>query len=439
MEAAKIVRRAACVRLWHRTVVGQRIPQEVFELALVLFLSFLVGIEREEHKATGEHYVFGGVRTFPLLGFIGYGLARLSRGDVLSLAIGFVVVGALMTVSYWHKVRANPAAGATTEVSGLLTYLVGALVHAGATWMAVALGVLAVLLLELREALVKLTSRIGRDEVLAFAKFLLLAVVILPVLPDRPFGPFAINPFRTWLVIVAVSGLSYASYAVQKWLQQRGGVLVTGVLGGAYSSTATTVVLARQGKEAGRPWLYAGSALAASGMMYLRILLLVWLFDGDLARLLAPWFCALAALAVLGGTAMALLLGGGKQVGTPTQKPARNPLELRPAFFFGAAFLAMLVLSQLAIRHVGRAGLYGLAAVMGLGDVDPFVLGLAQGGPSSTEPLRALATAVVLAASANAVAKAAYGRLFGGRKTGTYMLAALLAFAVLGLAPLIWI
>jgi uncharacterized membrane protein (DUF4010 family) len=418
--------------------VTEPVPREVFELALVLFLSFLIGIEREEHKAEGGHYVFGGARTFPLIGFVGYALARLSGGDVISLAIGFAAVGALLTVSYWNKLRANPAAGATTEVSALLTYLVGALVHAGATWIAVALGVLAVLLLELREGLEKLTARISRDEVLAFAKFLLLAIVILPVLPDRPIGPFAINPFTTWVVIVVVSGLSYASYLLQKWLRQRG-VLVMALLGGTYSSTATTVVLAREGKESDQPLLYAGSALAASGMMYLRILLLVSLFYAELARVLAPWLCALGGIAGVAGVAMALGRGGSKPNASQPQRPARNPLELRPAFIFGAAFLAMLVLTQLALEHVGRGGLYGLAAVMGLQDVDPFVLGIAQGTLRSTEPLHDLAAAVVIAASSNGVAKAAYARVFGGSKVGALMLAVLLALAVLGLAPLLWI
>jgi len=418
--------------------VAEPVPHEVLELALVLFLSFLVGIEREEHKAEGGHYVFGGARTFPLIGFVGYGLARLSGGNVIALAIGFLAVGALMTVSYWNKVRANPAAGATTEVSALLTYLVGALVHAGATWTAVALGVLAVLLLELREGLGELTARIARDEVVAFAKFLLLAVVILPVLPDRPFGPFGINPFRTWVVIVGVSGLSYASYLLQKWLRQRG-VLVMALLGGTYSSTATTVVLAREGKESDQPLLYAGSALAASGMMYLRILLLVWLFYAELAGLLAPWLCALGGIAGIAGVAIALARGVPKADASQAQRPARNPLEMRPAFLFGAAFVAMLVLTRLALEHVGRAGLYGLAAVMGLQDVDPFVLGIAQGSPRSTEPLHDLAAAVIIAASANGVAKGVYARLFGGRKVGTLMLAALLALAALGLAPLLWI
>jgi uncharacterized membrane protein (DUF4010 family) len=413
------------------------LPREVLELALVLFLSFLVGIDREEHKARVGHYVFGGIRTFPLLGFIGYGLGRLSGGNVLALAIGFGVIGGLLAISYWHKVRVESTAGATTELSGLLTYLVGALVYVGAYWMAVALGVIAVLLLELREGLERLTARLGRDEVVAFTKFLVLAIVILPVLPDRSFTRFEINPFRTWLVLVAVSGLSYASYASQKWLKERGGVLLTALLGGAYSSTATTVVLARQAKSAGAPRLYAGSMLAASGVMYARMILLVLLFDAHLAATLAPGFCALALVAIGAGILLALQ-PGPKSIGlTQPPPPTKNPLELGPAFLFGGAFLVVLVLSRLAVDSVGRAGLYGLAALLGLTDVDPFVLGLAQSGRS--ELLHVAGIAIVIAAASNNVAKGAYAYAFADRTTGRMTLVLLGALAALGLLPIVWL
>jgi len=413
------------------------LSRQVLDLALVLFLSFLVGIEREEHKARAAHYVFGGVRTFPLLGLVGYGLARLAGGNVLSLAIGFAVIGGLMGISYWHKVHADGAAGATTEVSGLLTYLIGALVYAEAYWIAVALGVVAVLVLELREGLERLATRLGRDEVVAFTKFLVLAIVILPILPDRSFTRFEINPYRTWLVIVAVSGLSYASYALQKWLKERGGVLVTALLGGAYSSTATTVVLARQAKDGALPRLYVGSMLAASGVMYLRIILLVLLFDVPLARALAPWFCALALVAIGAGVPLALLRGAAARGEAPTVRAATNPLELRPAFLFGAAFLVVIVLTRLAIQYVGRAGLYGLAAMTGLSDVDPFVLGLAQSG--HREAVHVAAAAIVIAAAANNVAKGVYARAFGGKRTGGLALVLLGLLAVAGLVPLAWL
>jgi uncharacterized membrane protein (DUF4010 family) len=414
------------------------LPREAIKLALVLFLSFLLGLEREGHKARAANYAFGGVRTFPLLGFLGYALARLSGTSVLSLAIGFAVVGAMMVVSYGHKLRANEAAGATTEVSGLLTYLIGALVQADAYWVAVTLGVVAVLLLELREGLLRLTSRIDGDEIAAVAKFLLLSTVILPVLPNRSFTRFDINPFRTWLVVVAVSAVSYASYALQKWLKRRAGALVTAILGGAYSSTVTTIVLARRGSGAGGPRLYAGSTLAASGMMYLRLTVLVSFFSSSLARALSPGFCALAALAIVTGSLLALKVGDKRGTGSSGAPDAKNPLELGPAILFGFLFIATLVLTQLTVRHVGRGGLYGLAAILGLADVDPFVLGLAQSSDHEGAT-RLFAVAIVIAAAANNVAKAVYARLFGDRETGRLSCALLLGLALAGLAPALWL
>ena len=182
---------------------------------LVLFLSFLIGLEREELKRGGKR-VFGGVRTFPLLGLMGYVVALLGHDNPFAVLIGLVVVGAFMVVSYWHKLQASSEAGITTEVSGLVVYLVGALVHLNMLWFACALVVVSLLLLELKAALEGLTERIEPEEIIAFTKFLLLTWVILPMVPNQDFGPFQINPFKTWLVVVAVSGVSYASYLILK-------------------------------------------------------------------------------------------------------------------------------------------------------------------------------------------------------------------------------
>lgn len=413
------------------------LPRPFLEIALVLFLSFLFGIEREEQKARAGHYVFGGVRSFPLIGLVGYALAQISGGNVLTLALGMVPIGALMTVSYWHKLQAESTAGATTEISALLTYLIGALVHGGTYWIAVAIGIVAVLLLELREALERVCTRVAREEVISFTEFLILAIVVLPVLPDRPLTSFAINPFRTWLVVVAVSGMSYASYVAQKWLKARGGILLTAILGGAYSSTATTIVLARQAKNPTAKELYAGSMLAASGVMYLRMMVLVLLFNPPLGGILVPGFCGLGVAGIAAGAALALR-HRGEPAEAPAGRSAQNPLALRSAFLFGVAFLVVLVLTRLAIDYVGRGGLYGLAAIVGLSDVDPFVLGVAQSG-ASAPPVRVAAAAIVIAAAANNVAKGGYARAFGDRPTGSLALGLLGGFAALGLLPLAWL
>ena len=204
----------------------QRLPPEALKIVLVLFLSFLIGLEREEHKAAGGSYSFGGVRTFPLIGLIGYSMALISGAQLLPLTIGFVVIAGFLLLSYWHKLSSPEAAGVTSEMSGLTTFLVGALVCYGHFWIATTLSVASLLLLDLKAALEKLAVRVAPQEILTFAKFLLLTGVILPVLPNQEFSRFHINPFKTWLVVVAVSTISYGSYVLQKLTKEHGGVVL---------------------------------------------------------------------------------------------------------------------------------------------------------------------------------------------------------------------
>lgn len=220
------------------------LPPEAVKILLVLFLSFLIGLEREEHKAEAGYYGFGGVRTFPLIGLIGYSMALLSGTQLLPLTVGFLVIGGFLSLSYWHKLSSAEYPGVTSEMSGLATYLVGALVYYEHFWIATTLSVASLLLLELKTGLEKLASRAAPGEILTVAKFLLLSAVILPILPNQEFGRFHINPFKTWLVVVAVSTISYGSYILQKLTKERGGVVLAAFLGGAYSSTLTTVVMA---------------------------------------------------------------------------------------------------------------------------------------------------------------------------------------------------
>src|SRR5512136_649 len=145
---------------------------EALKILLVLFLSFLLGLEREGRKATAGHYIFGGVRTFPLIGLLGYTMALISGTQVLPVALGLAVVGAFLLVSYRHKLATAEEAGVTTEASGLLTYVLGALVFNGAYWIAVTVVGLAMLLLELKTALEGLSDRIASEEVITFTKFL---------------------------------------------------------------------------------------------------------------------------------------------------------------------------------------------------------------------------------------------------------------------------
>jgi uncharacterized membrane protein (DUF4010 family) len=413
------------------------LPVEGLKIVLVLFLSFLLGLEREEHKATATEYAFGGVRAFPLIGLIGYATAFLSGDQLLPVAVGLAVVGGFMMLSYRHKLQSAGTAGVTSEISALATYIVGALVSRNQFWVATTLSVAGLFLLVLKAGLEGLARRVAPDEMLTFTKFLLLTAVILPILPNQAFGPVAINPFKTWLVVVAVSTVSYGSYVIQRLTSGQGGITLAAVLGGAYSSTITTVVLGKRAAEEARPHLLSGSTLVASAMMYLRLAALVGLFNAGLLAVLGVPFAVLAVAALLGGWLWSRIPDEGAGHATRTLQPS-NPLELTSALLFALLFLAMLVATHFAVEYLGRAGLYSLAAVMGVTDVDPFIMGMTQAGGSAT-PLASAATAILIAASSNNLVKGIYAYTLSDRKTGRMSLALLAALALAGLIPLAWV
>jgi uncharacterized membrane protein (DUF4010 family) len=413
------------------------LPPDTVKIILVLFLSFLIGLEREEHKLAGRFYAFGGIRTFPLLGLIGYSVALLSGKQVVPLILGFLVVGSFLLLSYWHKLATSDVAGVTTEMSGLTTFLVGAMVYYQHFWIATTLTVASLLLLDLKAALEKLAERIPAEEIFTFAKFLLLTAVILPILPKQEFGRFHINPFKTWLAVVAVSTISYGSYVLQKMTRESSGVVLPAFLGGAYSSTVTTVVMSRRAAREEHPHLFAGGMLIASGVMYLRLTALVAIFNRQLIAQLAPAFLSLAALAIGVGWFWSRRPDPADTRIKREFEP-KNPLELVAAFLFALLFLGMLVATQLATTYLGKAGVDTLAAIMGVTDVDPFILGMTQTAGVVTQ-LKVAASAILIAAASNNLVKGIYAYSFADRKTGVQGLSFLAALAALGLIPLFWI
>jgi uncharacterized membrane protein (DUF4010 family) len=413
------------------------LPPEGAKILLALFLSFLMGLEREERRVAGEHYSFGGVRTYPLIGLIGYATSLLSGGEILPVMLGFAVVGGFLMLAYQHKVATSSLSGVTSEMSALTTYLVGALVYREQFWIATTVTVASMLLLELKAVLEGLTKRVAAEEILTFTKFLLLTAVILPVLPNREFGPFQINPFKAWLVVVAVSGVSYGSYVIQKLTKGQGGVILAALLGGAYSSTVTTVVLAKRAVRESRPHLFSGGILIASGVMYLRLAGLVTMFNRNLLTTLGVPFAILAGVGVGAGW-LWTRIPDARAGEVKREFEPKNPLELRAAFFFALLFLAILVATHLVVTYLGRAGVYTLAAVMGVTDVDPFIMGMTQSAGGVTS-LKVASAAILIAAASNNLVKGIYAYSLSDRKTGVQSLCLLAGLTVAGLAPLLWL
>jgi uncharacterized membrane protein (DUF4010 family) len=413
-------------------------------LALLLGLSFFLGLAFEEFFAHTDERRPGGIRTFPMLALAGGMLYLFDTQHFVPFTGGLFVLGAWLLIYYRAHVSEHkdqddePNVGLVVPLLNVLAYLLGAVALALPPWIAVTMTVASVLLLTGREQLHGLARRIEIKEIVTAGEFLILTGIILPLLPNHPVTTLTdITPRQVWLALVVVCSLSYASYLAQRYWAAATGGLWMAALGGLYSSTATTVVLARQaGSDPSlRRHARAGIALATA-IMYLRLLAVVAIFNLTLARTLALPLCVLS----LAGFIICALQ---YRLGTPAKdEPSQtamrlaasgNPLELGAAAIFALLFAATSVVSAVAKSHFGISGIYGLAAIVGVTDIDPFVLNLAQGGVTAV-PTADLAAAILIAASSNNILKAVYAASFAGGRATAASAVALVGLAIAGLA-----
>ena len=388
---------------------------EAGRLGLAIAMAVFMGLAFEGVYKREQHTSPGGIRTFPLLAALGAMLFLLDARSLLPFIAGLAAVAIWL---YAHIQRATSADDERPSLmiptANLLAYTFGPVALTQPPWIVVAAAVTAVLLLEGREQLHRLVLQVAPDEVFTLGKFLILVGIVLPLLPNHPIVAWTpITPFQVWLAVVAISTLSYASYLLQRYLPMKAGALLPAILGGIYSSTATTVALARRQKAAGAADADIGAGIiVATAIMYLRIDVVVAIFNLSLARVLLP---ALAGLFALGAVS-AYWQWSRRERSVPAAianvTPA-NPLQLGTALTFAMLFVIVALASAWVGASFGQRGLYALAAITGITDINPFVLSLAQGGVGGMS-LRALATAILIAVASNNMLNACYALLFGG-------------------------
>jgi uncharacterized membrane protein (DUF4010 family) len=371
----------------------------------------------------------GGVRTFPLLALAGGALYLLEPHYAAAFIAGLLVLGSWIYAYVWRETKreARAVEGAfIVPACNLLAYVIGPLALTQSLWLSVGVAVVAVLLIGARRRLHDWVARVSMQEVTTAGQFLILVGVVLPLLAGLPPIPYTtVTPFGVGLAVVAVSTISYSSYLLQRFVFSGGGTLLASILGGLYSSTATTVVLARRSHREGMTSELQAGIVAATTMMYLRVLVVCSLFNLALGRVLALPLLALAAASALIAWQRARFAGTSAN---PTS--FSNPLQLSTALIFAFLFVAISILATYVERHLGRGGIFALAGVVGVTDIDPFVLSLAQGVAGVTVPTAA--SAILIAASSNNLLKAFYTIAFARRREAAVPAAILGALAVLG-------
>jgi uncharacterized membrane protein (DUF4010 family) len=402
-------------------------------LGLALGLAIFLGLAFEEVYKASERDTPGGIRTFPMLAVSGALLFLVEPAHAIAFVAGLVAL-ALWLFAYLRP--AHPEGGLPSlmiPASSLLAYAIGPAALTQAPWVPVAATVSAVLLLGARERLHRLGHVVPREELLTAGRFLVLVGIILPLVPNEPVTTVtSLTPYHVWLAVVAICTLSYASYLLQRHMPSKEAVLVPAALGGAYSSTATTIVLARRLHESGPRADIAAGVVLATAIMYVRLGLVIALFNPPLALALAPPLLGLCAL----GTALAAYEWRRRGEQTPQERlslAAVNPLQITTATIFAALFVLISIVSAWVRGAFGQGGVLGLAAIVGATDIDPFVLTIAQGSIAGMS-LSGLLAAILIAASSNNLAKAGYALGFGGTHAARRPAAMLVILALAGYA-----
>ncbi len=385
----------------------------LLRLIISLALGFLIGLEREYAKrVVDKEEQFAGVRTYTFIALLGFLCAFLSQrfGDWLFIT-GLLGLIAVVIATYIMTAKSG-SFGITTELSGILAYIIGALVFEGEILLSVIITVVITSLLSLKVKLHSFIATLTPEEIRAFIQFVIISAVVLPFLPDEPFGPNGVwNLHEIWTMVILVTGISLAGYLLAKILGTRKGSLLAGIVGGLLSSTAVTLSVSRRTREEPNTShvIAAVSIIAATAVLYPRILLETWVVNRNLAlQLVLPIaFITLVAL----GAAFLIHRKGGKE--TAADLPTKNPLNFSVAIQFGVAFMAVLWLMDLASAHYSAQGLYIGSLVFGATDMDAITLSIAR-EPDIADTLQGM-TAVLLATLSNTVMKFLLVVFFGGR------------------------
>ncbi len=391
----------------------------VKQIVAVLGIGLMIGFQREIYYRLQKRDEFAGTRTFTLITLLGY-LAALIQKNVpffLPAALfGFVL---LVITAYAYKLYLQKHRGATTEVTALLSFMLGVMVYYGHTGFAVFLAVIIVVFLEFKSRFVLFERHVEKKDIQAAVLFLLLTFVVLPVLPNRTIDAWHVfNPYQTWLMVVLVAGISFVGYVAVKILGPKRGIYLTGIFGGLISSTAVSITLSKL-YATRRQFLrnYAGGIAIASTLMYLRVLIEASVFNFDLAKvLLFPYLAA-------AGTGLAFVYYLYITTRTHAKEEVAeqsNPLEISEALKLGLLFGFILGSLGFFNEHFGNAGVYAVSALSGLTDVDAITLSLSRLAYGKLSP-QAAVYGIVIATTVNSFMKLGMVFSLGGRKIGFSM------------------
>ena len=399
----------------------QYLPEELVTFILVTVFSLLIGLSlrRISLKREGETTLFGTDRTFTFIGILGYLLYILDPTDYRLFMGGGAVLGVLLALNYYVKQAQFHVFGVTTIVIALITYCIAPIVATQPSWFYVMVIVTVLLFTELKHTFTELAQRMKNDEMITLAKFLAISGIILPMLPNENLIPDVnLTPYGIWLATVVVSGISYLSYLLKRYVFRESGILVSGIVGGLYSSTATISVLARKSRKASPQEApeYVAAMLLAVSMMFLRFLILIGIFSVATLTVIYPYLLIMSAVSA--GAAWFLHSKWKRPAvsgATDEDEDGSNPLEFKVALIFAVLFVVFTIATHYTLIYAGKGGLTLLSFVSGFSDITPFILNLLQG--TGSVPVSLITACSMQAIVSNIAVNMCYALFFSGKKS----------------------
>ncbi|MBI2921835.1 MAG: MgtC/SapB family protein [Planctomycetes bacterium] len=415
-------------------------PQAVFffraGVALVLGLS--VGLEREKSAHDDKRPSFAGIRTFPICSLTGF-LCAVVEGNILLFG-GFLGVAAIATVAYWRSTKEG-FYGITTEAAYLLTFLLGAACGRGMILEAASICLVMTTLLAGKDQLRLFAQTLPERDLAAALKFGVISVIILPLIPDRPFGQdwYGVNFYKTWLMVVLISGIGFAGYILTRIVGPRTGTGLAGLVGGMVSSTAVTLSFSKRSRES--PSLSTACALAivaACAVLWVRVWVEAVVVNRSFAFALAQpvgilLVFSIGAAAILYRRSASTASAG--ETGVVTYK---NPVELMPAIKFALVFLIIGMVFKIA-QKLGPAGSFVAAFLSGLSDMDAVTLSMANMTKDGKMTFHDGAVSILLAGISNTLVKLGIVIVLSSPSTRRAVAIALGATCLVALGVLVWV
>ena len=392
---------------------------QIHELLLhilpVVIFSFIIGLEVRAYLTkfheNDARVFFGTTRTYAFLGILGFILYEIEPKNFSLFIVGFLSITFLYSILY-KKMLETDKNSILLYIVSIIVYSFGPLIGIFPLWISALIFVLVIFLLNSKNRILTFHPKINIYELETFGKIILLSAVVLPLLPtDNNIPYLGISLYKIWLTVVVISTISYISYLVQKYIFPSKGVLLTGILGGAYSSTATTVVLSKKAQAVEDTNMFTSSIISATFMMYLRLLIIAAIFNLEVLKVVATPYIVFGFITLI--ISFVYYKKATDEIST-IETEDKNPLELGTAFVFAILFIVTMFITNFVVNNYGTTGLNILSFIIGMTDIDPFILALLTG--KYNIDAAAVASAMLIATGSNNILKAVYAVWFGKKK-----------------------